>query len=358
MRPILADPPPRRSVAVRARRRLSAGLCRASILAVSRPEDSTRQATVFAPATVANVSVGFDLLGFALDGVGDRVTVTRVEGDERVVVDSIGGVVTDLPKDPRKNTASVAVLALIDASRPGCGFRIAIDKGLPLGSGMGGSAASAVGAVVAANALVDRPLPREALLEYATEGERAATGAAHADNTAPCLFGGLTGVVSKDPLEVVRIPIPEGLRCVLVHPRMRIDTREAREVLRPSVSLGEHVEQTMHLTGLLVGCWNSDLELIRRSMRDRIVEPQRSRLIPGFDAARDAAIAAGALGFGIAGSGPSVFAWVADDPSEGTGRAVETAVNGAFAAAGLETDSWVGAIRETGAEVVAGRGAP
>jgi len=305
--------------------------------------------TAFAPATVANVSVGFDVLGFALDEVGDKVTVTRVPGDETVVVDAITGVVTDLPTDPRKNTASVALLALIEACRPGFGFRIAVEKGLPLGSGMGGSAASAVGAVVAANALLDEPLPREALLEFATEGERAATGAAHADNTAPCLYGGLTAVVSKKPLEVAQIPIPDGLRCVLVHPHMRIDTREAREVLRPSVSLSEHVEQSMRLTGFLIGCINGDLKLIGRSLSDGIVEPQRSRLIPGFDAARDAALDAGAIGFGIAGSGPSVFAWVADEP---TGRRVESRVRAAFGDAGLDVDGWVTPIRTRGAECV------
>ncbi len=303
----------------------------------------------FAPATVANVSVGFDVLGFALDTVGDTVRVTRVAGDEQVVVDGIEGVVTDLPRDPAKNTASVALLALIEAARPGCGFRITVEKGIPLGSGMGGSAASAVGAVVAANALLDEPLPLDRLLICATEGERAATGAAHADNTAPCLYGGLTAVVSKDPLEVYPVPFPDTLRCTLVHPHMRIDTRDARAVLRESIGLGEHVDQSMRLAGFLAGCHSGDLPLIGRSLRDEIVEPERSRLIPGFDAARDAALEAGAIGFGIAGSGPSVFAWSADDA---TARSVSAAVVKQFRSAGLETDAWVSPIRARGAACI------
>jgi homoserine kinase len=305
-----------------------------------------RTRTVFAPATVANVTVGFDILGFAVDAVGDEVTAERVDGASGVEIESIEGVVTDLPRDPARNTASVAVRALIDVARPGCGFRLRIRKGIPLGSGMGGSAASAVGAVVAASGLLDRPLSREALLPFALAGEAVASGAPHADNAAPCLFGGLTAVVAHEPLRVVQVPLPQGLQCVLVHPHMRLDTREARAVLRPSVTLGDHVEQSIRLAGFLVGCFRGDTDLVGASMEDCIVEPQRARLIPGYAAARTAALEAGALGFGIAGSGPSLFAWVEDRTR---GRAVESALRRVFAEHGLESDGWLTAIRAEGA---------
>lgn len=305
--------------------------------------------TAFAPATVANVSVGFDLLGFACGGVGDSITVTRTDRAGEVLVEAIDGVVTDLPRDPRRNTASVALLAMLEDLRPDCGFRVSVRKGIPLGSGMGGSAASAVGAVVAANRLLDEPLAREDLLVYALAGEQAASGAPHADNAAPCLFGGLTAVVSTRPLCVVPIPVPPAVRCVLVHPHLTIETRRAREVLRREIPLGEHTAQSMRLAGFLSGCFTGDLERIGASLEDLIVEPQRSRLIPGFDDAKAAAHEGGALGLGIAGSGPSVFAWVV---SEDAARRVELGVRRAFAAHGLTTDAWVSPIRAAGAECV------
>lgn len=316
---------------------------------MSQRDQRPARLTVFAPATVANVSVGFDVLGFALEVVGDRVTVTRTR-TPGVSVRRITGVVPDLPLDPRRNTASVAVQALVDAAAPDAGFEIEIDKGISLGSGMGGSAASAVGGVVAANALLDAPLPTAELLPFAAAGEAAASGAPHADNAAPCLFGGLAAVVSADPLRVVRIPLPASLLCVLVHPHLIIETRAAREVLRSSISLKEHVQQSMRLCGFLAGCHAGDLGLIGRSMVDTLVEPQRSTLIPGFAAARDAARGAGAIGFGIAGSGPSVFAWVSD---RAVAERVATAVQAAFADADLATDAWVSPIAARGARVVA-----
>lgn len=214
---------------------------------------------------------------------------------------------------------------------------------------MGGSAASAVAAVVAGNALLDAPLPAEALLRAAVEGERAASGAAHADNAAPALYGGLVAVVSDEPLQVVPIPTPAVLRAVLVHPHLRIDTREARAVLRTTIGLEEHVGQSMRLVGLISGCYRDDVDLIGRSLQDRIVEPQRSRLIPGFDLAAAAANEAGAIGFGIAGSGPSVFAWV-----EGDARAeqVRDAIAETFRAQGIDSEGYVHPLRAEGARIV------
>lgn len=305
-------------------------------------------ATAFAPATVANVSVGFDVLGFAVAGAGDRVTVTRDPDVDGVRVDSIGGVVRDLPIDPAKNTASVAASSLLGQTGDAGGFRLALDKGIPLGSGMGGSAASAVAAVVALNHLVERPLGREDLLAHAAAGEQVASGAAHADNAAACLFGGMCAVVATEPLRVVSIPVPERVRCVLVHPHMRLDTREARAALPETVSLERHVDQAKRLAGFLSGCFHDDLELVRRSMQDLIAEPARARLIPGFERVRSAALDHGAIGFGIAGAGPSVFAWVASDAAA---RDVEERVRAEFDAAGLGTDAWIGPIANTGAVV-------
>ena len=308
------------------------------------------RATAFAPATVANVAVGFDVLGFALEGVGDRVCVSVVEGAaDPVTVESITGVVTDLPTDPTRNTAAVAVAKMIEALDLGVGLRIALDKGIPLGSGMGGSAASAVGAVVAANGLLAEPLPAEALLPFALEGEAAASGAPHADNAAPCLFGGMTAVVATDPLRIVDIPTPEALACVVVRPELRIDTRQARAALRDEIPLALSVAQSMRLTGFLIGCHRGDIDLIGQSMQDLIAGPQRAAAITGFEAARDAALGAGALGFAVAGSGPSVFAWVR---SKGAAAAVESAAREAFQAHGVRSQAWVSRLGCAGAHLL------
>ncbi len=312
------------------------------------PDFATRERTAFAPATVANVAVGFDVLGFALEGVGDRVTVAHEQDSDGIVVEILDGVVTDLPVDPAKNTASVAVAAMLTGRWEGRGLRISIAKGIPLGSGMGGSAASAVAAVVATNGLLARPLATDELLPFAMAGEAAASGAPHADNAAPCLYGGMTAVVAAHPPRVVGVPVPSGLLCILAHPHLKIETRAARAALPESVALGTHVEQSMRLAGFLTGMYRGDFRLIGNSLIDLVAEPSRSKLIPGFASARSAALGAGSLGFGISGSGPSVFA-LADDPAV-AGR-VEKAVAAAFEAEGLEVDLWTGPIRQEGAAV-------
>ena len=306
--------------------------------------------TAFAPATVANVAAGFDVLGFAVSDVGDHVRLVRDETIEGVVIDGLRGVVTQLPTDPARNTASVAARSLFDAQGERGGFRLSIDKGIALGSGMGGSAASAVAAVVAANRMLERPLDNEALLEHAVAGEAVASGAPHADNAAPCLFGGLTAVVSQDPLRVIPIPVPQGLIYMLVRPELRLDTREARAALPTTVPLATQVEQAQRLTGLLAGCFRGDPGLIRGGLVDLIATPARARLIPGYDAARAAALASGALGFGIAGAGPSVFAWIDSDRPL---AAIERGIRAAFSERGLASQAWSGAIGQRGAEVEA-----
>jgi homoserine kinase len=281
------------------------------------------EARAFAPASVGNVAVGFDILGHALQGAGDTVIARRAEHDGIRVTD-IRGVVTDLPREPERNTAARAVAAWRDAVGGGFGIDLEIEKGIALGSGMGGSAASAVAALVAANALLETPLEREALYPFALLGESAASGAAHGDNVAPQLLGGLI-LAAHDKL--VRVPVPDGLTCVLARPNQVLETREARAVLREPYPLSAFVEQSAGLSLLLAGCWQSDFDLIRAGLIDVLVEPRRAPLIKGFAEAKDAALGAGALGASISGGGPSVFAWC------------ETLVQAATVAAAL-TDSF------------------
>jgi homoserine kinase len=303
--------------------------------------------TAFAPATVANVGIGFDILGHAVDEVGDRVRIRRIE--ENVVrIRSITGVAGDLPVEPQHNTAGRAVQAMHDALAPGFGFELDIEKGIPLGSGMGGSAASAVAAVVAANALLHAPAAQVQLLKFAMQGEIVASGTAHIDNIAPCLYGGLTLTVGIDNPRVKQIPVPRGLRCVLVHPHMYLGTREARAILNINVSRSDFVWQSANLAGFITGCYSNDLEMIRESFNDVIIEPQRHSLIPGFKDVQRAAMSAGALGCSISGAGPAIFAWSQIQHAE----AVRGAMVAAFAVHNLESDSWVSLMQNYGARVV------
>lgn len=273
-------------------------------------------ATAFAPATVANVGVGFDILGFAIEGLGDRVTVSR-SSSPGVQIEKMSGLSDSdaIPLDPEKNTAGVPLLKMLAELNPGFGFSVKIEKNIPLGSGLGGSAASAVGAVVAANALLPKPLALAKLLNFALEGEAIASGAKHADNVAPCLFGGLTLSTPGENPEVSRLPYPKELYCVVVHPSMRLDTQVARAALKSDLSLKLHVQQSARLAAFIAGCCTSDLDLIHRGLEDVLVEPQRARLIPGFLEVKKAALISGALGASISGAGPSVFALMRDRES-------------------------------------------
>lgn len=299
---------------------------------------------------MGNAAVGFDVLGFAFPVVGDRVTVTRRDDLRgRVEIEAVEDGGAGIPVDPTRNTAGVALARMVEQRGLPFGFSMQVDKGIPLAAGMGGSAASAVGAVVAANALLDDPLGLSEQCAYAVAGEACASGAAHADNVAPCLYGGLTLILSHDPLDVLQIPVPPGIVCVLVHPHMRIETRDARGVLRPDLPLSTHTRQTALLGAFVAGCFRSDLDLIGRSLDDLVVEPQRSRLIPGFEAVKRAALAAGALGASISGAGPSVFAWCR---SPEDARRVRGAIGAAFESVGLAVDEWIAPVGAQGAHVI------
>jgi homoserine kinase len=304
-------------------------------------------ATAFAPASVANVATGFDILGFAVDALGDTITVTR-SAQPGVRITGASGVVTDVPREPARNTAGRALLALNVAVKPSFGFDMHIEKGIPLGSGLGGSAASAVAAVVAANALLDAPLPKIELLKFAMQGEAVASGSIHADNISPSLFGGLVLTVGVDDPRVKQIPVPPGIRAVIVHPHMFLSTKKARAILKTEVGMSDFVWQTANLAGFIAGCFTNDLELIREGLNDVVIEPQRRKLIPGATAVRDAAMAAGAIGCSISGAGPSLFAWALVDTAE----AVRQAMVDAFARNGIEVDDWIVALDSAGARVV------
>jgi homoserine kinase len=313
-----------------------------------------RSATAFAPASVGNAAVGFDILGFALDGVGDLVTVATIEEPivrvERITDkgDVLGN--HEIPFGASRNTAAVSLTRLREGLELRHGFALSIQKGIPIGSGMGGSAASAVAAVVAANALLERPLAREEMLQYALLGELVASGTAHPDNIAPCLLGGLTLTVSLDPWNCVSVPIPGEILCVLVHPHIRVDTLDSRKALNREVSLGDYVKQSANLAGFIAGCYSNDLELIKDSFADVIIEPQRALQIPGFNEVKNAALSNGALGAAISGSGPSVFAWV---ESGARAEAVKEGMVSAFQTQGIaEVDAFISPIPAPGAMVI------
>ncbi|HSV56105.1 MAG TPA: homoserine kinase, partial [Magnetospirillaceae bacterium] len=311
---------------------------------------SAATARVFAPATVANVAVGFDILGFPVDALGDTITVERLPASPgslpEVRLAGVEGVASFLPTDPERNTATLPLIHLVrDLGLP-FGFRVSVRKGIPLSSGMGGSAASSVGALVAANSLLPEPLPRESLLRYALLGEELVSGSPHGDNAAPCLLGGLTLLRSLDPVETVRLPFPERLRVVLVHPHRELDTRSSRGVLPRELPLREYVAQSARLAAFLVACYTEDLELMAGSLKDGLVEPRRAPLIQAFHTVQRAAREAGALGCSISGSGPSVFALCRNaEEAEKTRRAMTAA----WEAAGVPCDSWAGKVCLEGA---------
>lgn len=302
-------------------------------------------ASAFAPASVGNVGVGFDILGHVIAGAGDTVTVRRIDALE-VHIAAIRGTTVDLPLDAPSNTAGAALIALREALQLPFGFEVEIDKGIPLGSGMGGSAASCVAALVAANELLDVPLSREALYPFALVGEAVASGGRHGDNLGPMLLGGLVLATAE---HLVKVPVPEAWHSVLVHPDAILETRRAREALKGDYTLSEFVAQSANLALVLAGCHAGDAQLVRAGLKDVLVEPRRSPLIVGFDAAKQAALQAGALGASISGAGPSVFGWF---ESRAQAEAAAPAIQAAFAAAGFDSQAWVSPLNSPAAKVL------
>lgn len=305
-------------------------------------------AKAFAPATVANVSCGFDILGFAIDALGDYVEVTRKDdpGLQVISIENDGG---KLPYDVKKNTCSVAIQALLDEYGEQVGMDIVLKKGLPLGSGMGSSAASAVAALVAANKLLGEPFEKKEMLPFAIAAEKAACGAGHADNVAPSLLGGFVLVRDYHPLDVIKLPVPEGLYCTLLHPHYELKTEDSRSVLRDTLSLKLSTIQSGNVAGLVAGLYEGDFDLISRSLKDVIAEPYRAVLIPGFYEVKEALKSAGALGMGISGSGPTLFAL-----SKGKEKAQTMAKEAeeTYHRIGLDVDVYFSAINTRGAYII------
>ncbi|MDN3669682.1 homoserine kinase [Echinicola jeungdonensis] len=307
-----------------------------------------KKVTAFAPATVANVSCGFDILGFAVEELGDRVTVTFSE-EPGLKVTKIEGDQGRLPYDVDKNTCSVAVKAMLEKLDFQGGIEIHLTKGLPLGSGMGSSAASSVAALEATNRLLGNPLDKKDLLPFAMIAEGVACGAPHADNVAPSLLGGFVLVRSYDPLDVTKLHVPNGLYCTLVHPHFELNTADSRSVLRQQVPLKDAIIQSGNIAGLVAGLFQEDMGLISRSLQDVIAEPSRAVLIPGYEEIKEAIKEAGALGCGISGSGPTTFIL---SPSREIAHKVSDISQEVFNKMGLEVDLYVSAVNIRGAYVI------
>jgi homoserine kinase len=304
---------------------------------------------VYAPGSVSNVACGFDCLGFALDEPGD-VVVAAPQDDAGVSIAAIHGDGGRLPADARKNTASAAVLALLQRLETTRGVSLTIHKGIPLTSGIGSSGASAVAAVVAANELLGRPAPMQMLLECAKLGEQAGCGSIHPDNVTPSLYGGFILARSAQPPDIVRLPVPQGLACAVLHPRMSVETGAARQLIGEQVPLKAATRQWANVGALIAALYTSDLELLSRSLVDHIAEPARAGLVPGFAAIKQAALDAGALGCSLSGSGPSIFALAA---SVDIARQAGDAMQRAFAVASdIGSDLWVCPVGHQGARVI------
>jgi len=260
---------------------------------------------LFCPATIANLSCGFDVLGLCLATAGDEMII-RKSNIKGVRITKIVG--ANLPMETENNVSGVAALAMLEEVKTEFGFEIEIYKNIKAGSGIGSSAASSAGAVFGINELLGRPFTRKELVKFAMQGEKLASGNAHADNVAPCLLGGFTLVRSSNPLDIIKIDSPSELFATVVHPQIELKTSDARSVLKQTVSLKSAITQWGNVGGLVAGLYTNDYELIGRSLHDEIIEPVRSMLIPGFDLIKKTAYENGALGSGISGSGPSIFA--------------------------------------------------
>ncbi|HRI78279.1 MAG TPA: homoserine kinase [Cyclobacteriaceae bacterium] len=306
-----------------------------------------KKVKVFAPATVANVCCGFDVLGFCMQDPADEVTLT-LRHSPGIVMNRITGDGGKLSTDPKKNTAGVAVQSYLNAIQNDQGVEIDLVKNLPLGSGMGSSAASAVAAVVGINALLGEPLARKDLIAHVMEAERMACGSAHADNAAPCLMGGFVLIRDYHPLDVVQVPAKVDLFCSLIHPHMELKTADSRKVLRGSITLKDSITQSGNIAALMIGLIQADYDLIGRSLHDVIAEPTRSAFIPGFDIIKKEVMQSGALGFGISGSGPTVFALSKDQSVAEQCGVIATRH---FSQVGLPSSVYISRVNKAGARI-------
>lgn len=306
---------------------------------------------VFAPATVANMVCGFDILGFALEEPGDEVVMRRVD-NQGVHLINVTGDDGRLPREAEKNTVSASVIAFLrHIGRTDIGLEIELHKQMPIGSGLGSSSASTVAGLFAVNTLLGNPLSRRELLPFAVQGEELACGHGHADNVAPALFGGITLIRGYDPLDVVMLPAPPELYASVVFPHVDVPTRDARQMIRAKVPLKDAVTQWGNIAGLVAGLFTSDFDLIGRSMHDVLIEPTRAILIPEFYEIRKLAMKAGALGFGISGSGPSVFAFA---KTKAIAKHITEVIQAHLNNQGIDSNGYVSGINKEGPRAVRG----
>lgn len=301
---------------------------------------------VFCPATIANISCGFDVLGVALDAIGDEMVIRKVS-EKGIHITKLEG--QDLPMETSQNVAGVAGLALLSESDYTGGFEIEIYKRIKAGSGIGSSAASSAGAVWAMNELLNRPFSTLELVKFAMEGEHLASGVAHADNVAPAIFGGFTLIRSYEPLDIVPIHTPPELYATVIHPQIEVKTSDSRKILKTNITLQDGIKQWGNVGGLIAGLFTEDYALIGRSLIDHIVEPIRSILIPGFDSIKSEAMSAGALGCGISGSGPSIFAF---SQGEDIANKVGQSMKEVYKNIGVDYDVHVSKINRKGIKIL------
>ena len=300
---------------------------------------------VFAPASTANLGCGFDVMGMALDGVGDVLRMSVGDGDSLVINNESG---MNLPSDIEKNVITPAVRAFMAAAGKKAAVEITVEKKILPGSGIGSSAASSAAAVFGLNELFDRPFTVKELVDFAMQGEKLISGTAHADNSAPAVMGGIVFIRGYEPLDIVSLPVPDSFCFSVVHPHIMVSTKEARDVLRKEIPMREAVTQWGNVGGLVAGIMTGDMPLIGRSMRDVVVEPYRKGFIPGYDDLKAACMATGALAVNISGSGPSVFAL--SDSLE-TAERVGKAMKAHFDALSIENDLYVSHVPTVGARV-------
>ena len=301
---------------------------------------------IFCPATIANISCGFDVLGVALDAVGDEMIVRKTL-EKGIRITKLEG--QNLPMETLQNVAGVAGLAFVEASDYNGGFEIEIYKKIKAGSGIGSSAASSTGAVWAMNQLLGKPFSTLELVKFAMEGERLASGVAHADNVAPALFGGFTLVRSYDPLDIIPIKSPSELYATVIHPQIEVKTSDSRKILKTNISLADGIKQWGNVGGLVAGLFTDDYDLIGRSLEDHIIEPIRSILIPKFDNVKSEALKAGALGCGISGSGPSIFAL---SKGKENAKKVADSMQGVYKNTGIDYDIHISKINAEGIKII------
>ncbi len=304
--------------------------------------------SIFSPASVANVGCGFDIFAFALEEPGDEIRL-KIKNEQGVKITKISGI-PSLPRDSQKNTASVSLMAMLEYIDADFGIEMEIHKKMPIKSGLGSSAASAVGSVFALNELLELKLGNEILIKFAMEGEKIASyNQVHLDNISACLYGGFILARSQDPVDIISIPVPENLFYVILHSHIDIDTSEARQILPKLITLPGAVEQWANTAAVTTALFTEDYELLKRSISDTIIEPIRAREIPYFKEMKNTSLKAGSVGFGVSGSGPSVFALA---KSENSAQHIQNALVGMFENKDLPFDTYTGRINTRGPRVL------